>query len=326
MDSDPQADLGVGGAMNTKPEIMIVDDERIVRESLFHWFKKGGYPVDTAATGEEALKKLVRFSYDVLFVDIKMPGMSGLELLEKVRMDHPDTMVIIITAYGSIESAVQAMKMGAVEYLLKPFKPDCLTLVMEKIDQQLRRTSEYNYLRHHLEKTTRFDNIIGQSSAMEAVFNLIRQVADQDTSILLVGETGTGKELVARAIHAKSPRAAYPFIAINCGALPESLLESELYGHQKGAFTGAARAFWKWLTAVRFFWMKSARSALRCRLICCACWKKKQLPGWAAVNPFPWIFDWCRPRAGIWKKRLQRVASAKIFTIASTSFRYPFRR
>jgi DNA-binding NtrC family response regulator len=228
--------------MNTKPEIMIVDDERIVRESLFHWFKKGGYPVDTAATGEEALKKLVRFSYDVLFVDIKMPGMSGLELLEKVRMDHPDTMVIIITAYGSIESAVQAMKMGAVEYLLKPFKPDCLTLVMEKIDQQLRRTSEYNYLRHHLEKTTRFDNIIGQSPAMEAVFNLIRQVADQDTSILLIGETGTGKELVARAIHAKSPRAAYPFIAINCGALPEGLLESELFGHQKGAFTGAAQA------------------------------------------------------------------------------------
>jgi two-component system response regulator HydG len=228
--------------MNTKPDIMVVDDERIVRESLYHWFKKGGYKVDTAASGQEALEKLARYPFELLFVDIKMPGMSGLELLEKIKETYPHTAVIIITAYGSIESAVQAMKMGASDYLLKPFKPDHLALVMEKIDRQLRLASEYNYLKDQLEQKTRFDNIIGQSKPMQAVFDTIRQVAAQDASVLLCGETGTGKELVAKAIHAKSPRSGHPFVAINCGALPENLLETELFGHLKGAFTGAAQA------------------------------------------------------------------------------------
>jgi two-component system response regulator HydG len=174
-------------------------------------------------------------------VDIKMPGMSGLALLEKVKAEYPET-IVVITAYGSIVSAVAAMKMGASDYLLKPFKPDFLSLVMGKIEQQLRLAGEFDYLKNRLEKITRFDNIIGQSPSMEAVFQLIRQVAEQDASVLLVGETGTGKELVAKAIHAKSPRADCPFIAINCGALLESLLESELFGHRKGAFTGASRS------------------------------------------------------------------------------------
>jgi two-component system response regulator HydG len=228
--------------METKPSILIVDDELIVRESLYHWFVKAGHTVETAASGPEALEKLTAFAFQLLFVDIKMPGMSGLALLEKVKAEYPETIVVVITAYGSIESAVAAMKMGASDYLLKPFKPDFLSLVMGKIEQQLRLASEYDYLKNRLEKITRFDNIIGQSPSMEAVFQLIRQVAEQDASVLLVGETGTGKELVAKAIHAKSPRADCPFIAINCGALPESLLESELFGHQRGAFTGATRA------------------------------------------------------------------------------------
>ncbi|HHP7236692.1 MAG TPA: sigma-54-dependent transcriptional regulator [Desulfobacterales bacterium] len=228
--------------MNTQLKIMVVDDERIVRESLYHWFKKAGHVVETAASGSEALEKLSKVPYELMFVDIKMPGMDGLELLERVKTDYPDTVVIIITAYGSIESAVKAMKMGASEYLLKPFKPDYLSLVMEKIEQQLRLTSEFNYLKERLEKITRFDNIIGQSPVMETVFELIPQVAETDSSVLLIGETGTGKELVAKAIHAKSPRAQHPFIAINCGAIPDSLLESELFGHQKGAFTGAVQA------------------------------------------------------------------------------------
>ena len=148
-------------------------------------------------------------------------------------------MVIIITAYGSIESAVQAMKIGATDYLLKPFKPDQLSLVMEKVAQQLKRQSEYDYLKGRLEKITRFDNIIGQSAAMRAIFDMIDEVAATDASVLIAGETGTGKELVAKAIHAKSARANLPFIAINCGAMPDTLLESELFGHQKGAYTGA---------------------------------------------------------------------------------------
>ena len=213
-------------------QIMIVDDERIIRESFFHWFQKSGHKVATAASGSKALEKLGETPFDLLFVDIKMPGMDGIELLAAVKETYPETTVIIITAYGSIESAVQAMRIGATDYLLKPFKPDQLSLVMEKVVQQQKRQSEYNYLKGRLEKITRFDNIIGQSSAMTAIFEMISEVAGTDASVLLVGETGTGKELIAKAIHAKSPRANLPFIAINCGAIPDTLLESELFGHQ----------------------------------------------------------------------------------------------
>jgi DNA-binding NtrC family response regulator len=228
--------------MDSKMRIMIVDDEMIVRESFFHWFEKMGHTVDTAASGFEALGKLETIPFDILFVDIKMPKMSGIELLEKIKEEYPDTTVVIITAYGSIETAVKAMKLGASDYLLKPFKPDQLSLVMEKIQQQRKLASEYHYMKGRLEKITRFDNIIGRSTAMEKIFDLIPEVAGSDTSVLITGETGTGKELVAKAIHAKSRRAAYPFIAINCGAIPDTLLESELFGHQKGAFTGAVQS------------------------------------------------------------------------------------
>jgi two-component system response regulator HydG len=228
--------------MDEKMRIMIVDDEMVVRESFYHWFIKAGHNVETAASGQEALTKLEDEPFDVMFVDIKMPGMDGIELLERVKEAYPDTIVIIITAYGSIESAIKAMKIGASDYLLKPFKPDQLSLVLEKIAQQRKLNSEYRYLKGCLEKMTRFDNIIGQSPSMQQLFDVIPEIASSDTSVLLSGETGTGKELVAKAIHAKSPRAQRPFIAINCGAIPDSLLESELFGHQKGAFTGASHA------------------------------------------------------------------------------------
>ena len=228
--------------MGAKMNIMIVDDEKIVRESLYHWFMKTGHTVEKAASGFEALERLAENPFDVLFVDIKMPEMNGIELLEKVKIEYPETIVIIITAYGSIESAVKAMQLGASDYLLKPFKPDYLSLVMEKIAQQIKLSSEYNYLKTRLDKITRFDDIIGQSRAMEKIFDLIPEVAGSDSSILLTGETGTGKELVAKAIHAKSKRSHLPFIPINCGAIPDSLLESELFGHQKGAFTGATHS------------------------------------------------------------------------------------
>jgi len=225
--------------MDEKMSIMIVDDEMIIRESFLHWFEKYGHRVDAAASGFEALEKLEKVPFDLLFVDIKMPGMDGIELLEKVKQEYPETIVVIITAYGSIDTAVQAMKLGASDYLLKPFKPDQLSLVMEKIAHQKKLESEYNYLKGRLDEITRFDNIIGQSRKMEDIFRLIPEVAQSDSSILIVGETGTGKELVAKAIHAKSQRSHGPFIAINCGAIPDTLLESELFGHQKGAFTGA---------------------------------------------------------------------------------------
>ena len=228
--------------MDEKMRIMIVDDEKIVRESLYHWFKRSGHVVETAASGFEALEKLEKVAFDVLFVDIKMPQMDGIEVLRRVKEEYPDTIVIIMTAYGSIESAVEAMKIGAGDYLLKPFKPDQLTLAIAKITRQMKLTSKYRYVKGLLDEITRFDNIIGQSRAMQDIFDLIPEVAQTDSSILITGETGTGKKLVAKAIHAKSLRSKGPFIAINCGAIPDTLLESELFGHEKGAFTGADRA------------------------------------------------------------------------------------
>jgi len=227
--------------MDEHLQIMIVDDEQIVRESFRTWFGKFGHRVDAAASGAEALQKLEGTPFDLLFVDIKMPGMNGIELLEKVKAGYPDTSVVIITAYGSIETAVTAMKLGASDYLLKPFKPDHLNLVLEKIRQQRRLVSECSYLKDRLDQFTRFDNIIGRSPPMQKIFDMIPEVAASDASVLLTGETGTGKELVAKAIHAKSARAERPFIAINCGAVPDSLIESELFGHRKGAFTGAVQ-------------------------------------------------------------------------------------
>jgi DNA-binding NtrC family response regulator len=225
--------------MDKKTSIMIVDDEEIIRESFLHWFEKLGHRVEAAASGLEALEKLEKSPFEVLFVDIKMPGMDGIELLGKVKEEYPETIVVIITAYGSIETAVKAMKMGATDYLLKPFKPEQLSLVLEKIAHQRKLISEYEYVKGRLDEITRFDNIIGQSPPMQKVFDLIPEIAQSESSVLLVGETGTGKELVAKAIHAKSNRSHLPFIAINCGAIPDTLLESELFGHQKGAFTGA---------------------------------------------------------------------------------------
>ena len=228
--------------MAGKMHIMIVDDEMIVRESFFHWFEKRGHPVDTAASAREALEKLEKASFDLLFVDIKMPGMSGMELLETVKSRYPDVDVVIITAYGTIDTAVQAMKMGAVDYLLKPFKPDQLTLVMEKVEQQQKLSARYLLLKNQLQAMTRFGDIIGQSAAMETLFDMIPEIAASDAPVLLSGETGTGKELVAKAIHARSRRSELPFVPINCGAFVETLLESELFGYQKGAFTGAVHA------------------------------------------------------------------------------------
>ncbi len=228
--------------MNPKTSIMVVDDELIIRESFSQWFQKAGYKVETAPSGFKALEMLREFPYDLLFVDIKMPGMDGIELLGEVKKEYPGTFVVIITAYGSIETAVKAMKLGASDYLLKPFKPEQLDLVMEKINQQRRLSGELDYLKGRLDTVTRFDNIIGRSKPMEEIFQLIAEVAQSDAPVLITGETGTGKELVAKAIHAKSKRNSHPFIAINCGAIPDSLLESELFGHQKGAFTGADQA------------------------------------------------------------------------------------
>lgn len=225
-----------------KVRILVVDDELVIRESLHGWLKKSGYQVDTAEGGSAALAMLEKTPYDLLFLDIMMPVMSGIEVLEVVKEDYPQTLVVMITAYGSVETAVQAMKRGANDYLMKPFDPDQLSLLTEKLMQQKRIMDENIFLREQMAEAIRFENLVGRSEAMQELFTLIQDVAESDSPVLITGETGTGKELVAKAIHAKSARCNGPFIAINCGAFPEHLLESELFGHERGAFTGAHRA------------------------------------------------------------------------------------
>ncbi len=228
--------------MTNKISILVVDDELIIRESLHGWLRKSGYKVDTAEGGSAALAMLEKIPYDLLFLDIMMPVMSGIEVLEVVKEDYPHTLVVMITAYGSVETAVQAMQMGAVDYLMKPFDPDHLSLLTEKLIQQKKILDENIFLREQMAETIRFENLVGGSEAMQALFIMIQDVAESDSPVLITGETGTGKELVAKAIHAKSVRYNGPFIAINCGGFPEHLLESELFGHERGAFTGAHRA------------------------------------------------------------------------------------
>lgn len=228
--------------MTNKISILVVDDELIIRESLHGWLRKSGYKVDTAEGGSAALAMLEKIPYDLLFLDIMMPVMSGIEVLEVVKEDYPHTLVVMITAYGSVETAVQAMQMGAVDYLMKPFDPDQLSLLTEKIIQQKKILDENIFLREQMAEAVRFENLVGGSEAMQALFIMIQDVAESDSPVLITGETGTGKELVAKAIHAKSVRYNGPFIPINCGGFPEHLLESELFGHERGAFTGAHRA------------------------------------------------------------------------------------
>jgi len=225
-------------------QIMVVDDEEAMRESLSGWIIKQGYQVQTAGSGPEALSYLAQDSYDLLLIDIKMPEMDGLELLRLVKSEHPQVLVIMITAYGSIENAIESMKRGADDYLLKPFDPEQLMILIEKMVQQRALLEENQTLKERLAEQTLvgMGDLITASPAMRPVLDLIQQVSAADTPVLISGETGTGKELVARAIHTVSARAYAPFVTINCGAQPEALLESELFGHERGAFTGAVKA------------------------------------------------------------------------------------
>ena len=222
-----------------KTKILIVDDELIMRESLAGWLERDGHEVTKTASGEEALEILKETRFDILLVDIKMEGMSGLDVLKQVKESDPEVSVVMITAYGSISTAIEAIKNGAYDYLLKPFEPDELGVLIEKITIFQAQARENLYLRQEYQDRTRFESMIGQSKPMQKIFDLIQDIAPTGSTVLITGETGTGKELAARALHTHSSRCEGPFVSVNCGSIPEHLMESELFGHLKGAFTDA---------------------------------------------------------------------------------------
>ena len=227
-----------------KPDnrILVVDDEENMRHMLSALLSREGYTVDTAENGQKALKMAAEASYDFILCDIKMPRMDGMMFLEQANAMFQDTTIIMMSAYGSIDSAVEAMKQGAYDYISKPFKPDEVILTLKKAHERERLKKENIRLKKELANIRddyKYDNMIAKSSAMRSVVDMISKVAGYDTTVLITGESGTGKELVARSLHQNSGRAKNAFVAINCGGIPENLLESELFGHVRGAFTGA---------------------------------------------------------------------------------------
>jgi two-component system response regulator AtoC len=219
--------------------VLVVDDEENIRLVLRTLLKKHGYEVEVAEEGEGALTALDSFDPDVILTDVRMPKMGGMGLLAALRAkQHPAT-VIVMSAYGNVDLAIEAMKAGAYDYVSKPFKPDEIVLALRKAEERETLRRENRALREQIQKESQFESILAKSRTMLDIFHTISKIADFKTTVLITGESGTGKELVARAIHARSTRKGAPFVAVNCGAIPENLLESELFGHKRGAFTDA---------------------------------------------------------------------------------------
>lgn len=222
-----------------KSRILVVDDEESIREFLEIMLKKEGYEVTTAEDGAKAKEILTKKSFDMIISDMQMPNVTGIELLRHVRESYPDLVFMIITAFGTTETAVEAMKLGAYDYLTKPFKIDEVRLNIANALRSKNLETEVRVLKKELVKEYSFQNMVGNSDAMHSVFNLIQRVSQAPTNVLITGESGTGKEVIAKAIHYNGPLKDKPFVTVNCGAIPENLMESEMFGHKKGSFTGA---------------------------------------------------------------------------------------
>ncbi len=219
--------------------ILVVDDELVIRESLAGWLKRDGYLVSTVESGEAAFEVLKDQSFDIMLLDLQLDGMSGMDVLARIKDEYSDIDVIMITAFGSVPSAVQAMKSHAFDYVLKPFDPDELGILIQRLIKHRATKKENEYLREEFETRSRFESMIGQSKPMQDIFRMIEDIHDVDSPVLITGETGSGKGLAAKAIHSHSQLKDGPFVSVNCGAIPKHIMESELFGHRKGAFTDA---------------------------------------------------------------------------------------
>jgi DNA-binding NtrC family response regulator len=221
------------------PRILVIDDEMIVCESCKRILEEEGYEVETALSGKEAFDKMKTSPFDIVITDLKMPGIGGMEVLKTFRKEYPDSIIIMITGFSTVETAVEAMKLGAFDYIPKPFTPDEVSIVVKKAVEKKSLMLENIYLRQELQEKYGFHNIVGKSKRMQEIYRIIAKVAMTDSTVLIYGQSGTGKELIARAIHFNSPRGDKQFVPVDCAALSENLLESELFGHVRGSFTGA---------------------------------------------------------------------------------------
>ncbi len=221
------------------PKILVIDDEMIVCESCKRILEEEGYEVETALSGKEAFDKMKTSPFDIVITDLKMPGIGGMEVLKTFRKEYPDSIIIMITGFSTVETAVEAMKLGAFDYIPKPFTPDEVSIVVKKAIEKKSLMLENIYLRQELQEKYGFHNIVGKSKRMQEIYRIIAKVAMTDSTVLIYGQSGTGKELIARAIHFNSPRRDKQFVPVDCAALSENLLESELFGHVRGSFTGA---------------------------------------------------------------------------------------
>jgi DNA-binding NtrC family response regulator len=226
--------------MTNQISILIVDDEESVRDSLYNWFVDDGYQVECAENAKQALSMLDEKNFDIVLADIKMPGMDGMEMHRRIRALGREPVVIIMTAFASVDTAVQALKDGAFDYVTKPFDPDDLSHLIRNAATQVALKAENLSLKEKITSLVDVEDIVGESAPLRKVLEEVERVANSNSSVIITGESGTGKELVARAIHSNSPRKYFPLVSVHCGALTESLLESELFGHEKGAFTGAS--------------------------------------------------------------------------------------
>jgi DNA-binding NtrC family response regulator len=226
--------------MEKKVSILIVDDEESVRDSLYDWFIDDGYTVECAESAKEALTILQARDFDIILADIKMPGMDGLEMHKRIKALNSNAIFIFMTAFASVETAIQALKNGAFDYVTKPFDPDDLSHLIRNASTQVALKAENESLKNKITSLENIEDLVGESETMKKVLREVESVAQSNSSVIITGESGTGKELIARAIHSNSSRKYFPLISVHCGALTESLLESELFGHEKGAFTGAS--------------------------------------------------------------------------------------
>jgi two-component system response regulator HydG len=305
-----------------RPRVVVADDEASARSGLGTLLRDEGFDVVLTEDGASALAQVQESAPDILVTDLRMPGMDGIELLRRSREAQPELIVVLMTAFAEVETAVRAMQEGAEHYLTKPLQIDELVLVLRRALERRSLRSEATELRARLKENLHFDNIVGASPAMQEVFDVVEQVAPTKASVLITGESGTGKELVAQAIHENSPRAAAPFVKLHCASLAETLLESELFGHEKGSFTGAAgrrEGGSSRPTVGRSSSTRSARSPPLSRSSCCASSRRGRSSGSAATRPSRSTYASSPRRTAILRPTWRAESSARTSTTASTS-------